>query len=81
LGIPWLRRRGRVFFASFAELFAIFAVKVFTAKVARDSAKFAKRVRTPRLQVETPAPPGFARSHWKGNSCRDFSARLCPAHL
>ncbi len=28
--------------------------------------------------METPAPPGFARSHWKGNSCRDVPACLCP---
>jgi hypothetical protein len=31
-------------FASFAELFAIFAVRIFTAKVAKDFAKFAKKI-------------------------------------
>ena len=25
-----------------------------------------------RVPVETLAPPGFARSHWKGNACRMF---------
>ena len=30
---------------------------------------------TPRVRVETPAPPAFAREHWKGNDCRDFSVR------
>ena len=28
--------------------------------------------------METPAPPGFARSHWKGNSCRGFSRLSVP---
>src|SRR6185437_4678522 len=36
--------------------------------------KVRKEKPTPRVQVETPAPPGFARSHWKGNSRRDVPA-------
>jgi len=46
-------RRGKVFFASLAN----FAVQGFaTGKT------------VPRVRVETPAPPGFVRSHWKGNA-------------
>jgi len=65
-----------VFWASFADFFAHFAVKFFlTAKIAKDL-QSSQEIPTPRVQVETPAPPGFARSHWKGNSCRDVPACL-----
>ncbi len=50
------------------------------AAVARDGllCEGRKGESTPRVPVETPAPPGFARSHWKGNSCRGFSRLLSP---
>jgi GTP 3',8-cyclase len=36
------------------------------------------RATLPRVQVETPAPPGFARSHWKGNAHRYNTVRISP---
>ena len=60
---------------SLRSLLAVLRLKALIAKVDKDSAKFAKKT-NPRVQVETPVPPGFARSHWKGNSRRDFPACL-----
>jgi hypothetical protein len=41
----------------------------------------------PRVRVETPVPPGFARSHWKGNgrkhlcACPFFSSKTLSSQL
>ena len=35
--------------------------RVLTAKIAKDSAKFAKKI-VPKVLVETPAPPAFCRN-------------------
>jgi len=41
----------------------------------------------PRVRVETPPPPGFARSHWKGNgrkhicACRFLSSKTLSSQL
>lgn len=64
-GIPGLRRRGMVFFAVLCGY-----------ELNRKDRKGRKEMPAPRVQVETPAPPSFARSYWKGNSRRD-----CPACL
>src|SRR5215831_4076210 len=53
LGIPVAGRRGKVFLRIPGQLCG---------------SRFCGGKTVPRVRVETPAPPGFVRSHWKGNA-------------
>ena len=67
-----------VFFASFALSSRTLRLKAFDRKDRQGFRKVRKEKPTRGCRWKHRRLPGFARSHWKGNSRRDVPACLCP---